>query len=119
MDNLKPKRIVLSVLVIAICVIFGCAQRSVQSQGGTKPEGSPITIKGKIDFMKNLGGYFVLGEVPAREYIIVNENPKVLEELYKSGRIVTIEGRIVRAAEYLFIEKIDGKTYLGKMEPAK
>jgi hypothetical protein len=27
---------------------------------------------------------------------------------------VMIEGRIVRGAEYLFIEKIDGQPYVGK-----
>jgi hypothetical protein len=80
----------------------------------TKPEGSPITIKGKIDYMKNLGGYFVLGDVPAREYFIENQDLKLLEALYKSGKVVTIEGRIVRGAEYLFIDKIDGKPYTGK-----
>ena len=80
----------------------------------TKPEGSPITVTGKIDYMKNLGGYFVLGDVPAREYIIMNENSKVLEGLFKSGKQVTIEGRIVRGAEYLHIDKIDGKAYVGK-----
>ncbi len=47
----------------------------------------------------------------------MNENLKVLEALYKSGKIVTIEGRIVRGAEYLFIDKIDGKKYLGKQYP--
>jgi hypothetical protein len=103
--------IVLSLSVVAMVACSGISQKSAES---TKPEGSPITVKGKIDFMKNLGGYFVLGDVPAREYIIMNENPKVLEELFKSGRIVTIEGRIVRGAEYLFIDKIDGQPYTGK-----
>lgn len=45
---------------------------------------------------------------------IVNKDPQVLEELLKSGKAVMIEGRIVRGAEYLFIEKIDGQPYVGK-----
>jgi len=98
-------------LVVTTFACSGLGQKPAES---TKPEGSPITVKGKIDFMKNLGGYFVLGDVPAREYIIMNENLKVLEELFKSGKIVTIEGRIVRGAEYLFIDKIDGQPYTGK-----
>ena len=104
-------RIILSLLFI---IMVACSTVGQKPAEPTKPEGIPITIKGKIDYMKNLGGYFVLGDVPAREYIIMNENLKVLEELYKSGKIVTIEGRIVRGAEYLFIEKIDGQPYRGK-----
>ena len=111
MDNRRLTRVVLAVLVVSLVACSGINQKPTET---TKPEGSPITIKGKIEFMKNLGGYFVMGDVPAREYFIVNENPKVLEELYKSGKIVTIEGRIVRAAEYLFIDKIDGQPYTGK-----
>jgi hypothetical protein len=41
-------------------------------------------IKGKIDFMKP-GWLFVLGEY-LPEHIIMNENPKVLEELYEQER---------------------------------
>ncbi len=110
MNYRRLMAIILSLSVFAMVACSGIAQKP---PGTTKPEGSPITIKGKIDFMKNLGGYFVLGDVPAREYIIMNENPKVMEELFRSGKIVTIEGRIVRGAEYLFIDKIDGQPYHG------
>ena len=110
MNYKKLVGIVLTLLVVTLVACSGVEQKPSET---TKPEGSPITVKGKIDYMKNLG-YFVLGDVPAREYIIVNENLKVLEELYKSGKIVTIEGRIVRGAEYLFIDKIDGQPYRGK-----
>ncbi len=104
-------RIILSLLVITMVACSTVGQKPAET---TKPEGSPITIKGKIDYMKNLGGYFVLGDVPAREYFIENQDLKLLEALYKSGKVVTIEGRIVRGAEYLFIDKIDGKPYTGK-----
>ena len=103
--------IILSLSVVSMLACSGIAQKPAET---AKLEGIPITIKGKIDYMKNLGGYFVLGDVPAREYIIMNENLKVLEELFKSGKIVTIEGRIVRGAEYLFVDKIDGQPYTGK-----
>ncbi len=111
--------IIACLLVIALLVSLGCAQRAGQAQGAATaaPEGSQITVIGKIDYMKNLGGYFIMGEKPAREYIIMNDNPKVLEGLFKSGKIVTIEGRIVRGAEYLFIEKIDGTAYRGESNP--
>ena len=103
--------IILSLLVVTIVACSGVTQKPAET---TKPEGSPITIKGKIDYMKNLGGYFVMGDVPAREYFIVNQDLKLLEALFKSGKIVTIEGRIVQGAEYLFIDKIDGQPYHGK-----
>ena len=111
---MNHRRLIQIILGLAVFTLVACSGLTQKPTETTKPEGSPITVKGKIDFMKNLGGYFILGDVPAREYFIVNENLKVLEELYKSGKIVTIEGRIVRAAEYLFIEKIDGQPYAGK-----
>ena len=111
MNQKRLIRIILSLLFITMVACSTVGQKPAETM---KPEGIPLTIKGKIDYMKNLGGYFVLGDVPAREYIIMNENLKVLEELYKSGKMVTIEGRIVRGAEYLFIDKIDGQPYRGK-----
>ena len=109
-------RITLILSIIALVAGVGCAQRAVQAQGGesVNAEGPKITLKGKIGFMNNLGGYFVLGLEPGGEMFIVNKNPRVLEELFKSRKIIMIEGRIVRGAEYLFIEKIDGQPYAGK-----
>ena len=111
MNRRSLSRIILSLLVGTLVACSGVAQKPAET---TKPEGSPITIKGKIDYMKNLGGYFVMGDIPAREYFIMNQDLKLLEALFKSGKTVTIEGRIVRGAEYLFIEKIDGQPYRGK-----
>ena len=45
--------------------------------------------------------------------MIVNQDTQWLEKLLKNGKRVTIEGRL-RGAEFLFIEKIDGKPYRGK-----
>jgi hypothetical protein len=116
MNIKKVTRIILVLAVIALFATVACAQRPAQSPntGGMTQGGSTVTIKGKIDYNKNLGGYFVMGENPAREYFIMNDNPKVLGGLHKSGKLITIEGRIVKGAEYLFIEKIDGKAYKGK-----
>jgi len=111
MNHQSLIRIILSLLVVTLVACSGMTQRPAES---TKPEGFPITLKGKIDYMKNLGGYFVLGDLPTKEYFIVNQDLKLLEALYKSGKTITIEGRIVRGAEYLFIEKIDGQPYRGK-----
>ncbi len=111
MNYKKLIGIVLTLSVVTFVACSGIAQKPAET---TKQEGSPITVKGKIDYMKNLGGYFVMGDVPAREYFIMNQDLKLLEALFKSGKIVTIEGRIVRGAEYLFIDKIDGQPYRGK-----
>ena len=116
MDKSNLKRIILSLLVIAVCAFLGCAQRSVQNQGkgGTQIEGTKITAKGKIGYMRALGGHFVMSEEPAGEFIIVNPDPGLLEDLYKRGKTVLIEGHLTIGADRLFIEKIDGKKYQGK-----
>ncbi len=108
-------RIIFFWTIIALFALVGCAKQAVQTQGekSAAPEGSQITVKGNIDFMQNLGGYFVRGLEPGGELFIMNQNPQVLEALFKSGKTVIIEGRIVRGAEYLFIEKIDGQPYQG------
>ena len=105
------------ILSLSFLAMVACSAVSQNPAGTTKPEGPQITLKGKIDYMKNLGGYFVRGIEPGGEMFIVNQDPKLLDELYKSGKILIIEGRIVRDAEYLFIEKIDGKKYIGTKEP--
>lgn len=102
------------ILCLSIVVVAACSSTGLKQAETTEPAGSPIIVKGKIAFMESLGGYYILGDVPTGEFFIMNDNPKVLGELYKSGRIVTIEGRIVRGAEYLLIEKIDGQPYRGE-----
>ena len=60
--------------------------------------------------MTALGGYFVRSLDPSEEFIITDRDPKLLEELSRSGKILTIGGRIDLnlGAEYLVIEKIGG-----------
>jgi hypothetical protein len=116
---MRIKRLTRIVLVLSVITPFAtvaCAQRPVQGRGAaiTKPQANKITVSGKILYMKAYGGYFVQGEVPARMFFIVNENPKILEELFKSKKTITIEGLLTIGADHLFIEKIDGQTYQGK-----
>ncbi len=118
---MKTRTLISVLIIITLAVWFAplsCAQRQVQSAATAASEGPNITIKGKIEFMTNLGGFFIHAEEPGGEYFIMNQNSKVLEELLKSGKTVFFEGRIVRGAEYFFIEKIDGKPYQGAKEPA-
>jgi hypothetical protein len=102
------------VLSLSVVVVIACSGVSQKPAETTKAEGSPMTVKGAIEYNKSLGGYYVHGFEPGGELFIVNQDPKVLEGQMKSGKTLTIEGRIVRGAEYLFIEKIDGKPYPGK-----
>ena len=103
--------IILSLVITTMVACSGLTEKPVMT---TNSEGSPISIKGKIEFMKNLGGYFVRSETPAGDFIIVNPNDKLLENLFKSGKTVTIEGRLTISADHLFIENIDGQPYTGR-----
>jgi hypothetical protein len=102
-------------LAIALLTAFGCAQQQIKTQqaANSASEGPNMTVKGTIEYNESLGGYFVHGLEPGGELFIVNQNPRVLEDLVKSGKSLIIEGRIVKGAEYLYIEKIDGKAYRG------
>ena len=116
---MKPwnlRQIVLVLTAITFFALAGCAQQSVQAQGAASviPEGSKITVKGKIDYWKNLSDYVVIGEEPPRTFFIVNQDPKIMEELFKSKKTITVEGRRTTGADNIFIEKIDGQAYQGK-----
>ena len=113
---MNHRRLFLMILSLSIVTVVACSGLTQKQAESTKPEGPQITVKGKIDYMKNLGGYFVRSLEPTGEFFIMNQDPKLLEELFRSGKILTIEGRINLAlgAEYLFIEKIDGQPYRGK-----
>ncbi len=108
------KRLIGIILTLIIATVVSCSSITQKPVETAKPEGVPITVKGKLGYMKALGGYFVRSEIPAGEFIIVNHDDKLLEDLFKSGKEVTIEGRFPMGAEHLFIEKIDGQPYTGK-----
>jgi len=108
------KRLFGIILSLSFLAMVACSAVSQKPAGTTKPEGPQITVKGKIDYMKNLGGYIVTGENPPSTLFIVNQDPKVLEELFKSQKRITIDGHFTIGADHLFIEKIDGQPYLGK-----
>ena len=111
MRKIRLLEISLSLLIIGAVACSGVSQ---QPTATPKIEGTKTTVKGKIGYMKNLGGYFVRGENPPDELFIVNQDPKLLEDLMKSGKTVTIEGHYTIGADHLFIEKIDGQPYRGK-----
>lgn len=116
MKRWNLRHIVLVLTAISFFALVGCAQQSAQgpSTGVMKLQGEKVTIKGKIGYMENVKTYIVRGEAPPDELFIVNQDPKLLEELMKSGKTVIIDGHYTIGADHLFIERIDGQTYRGK-----
>ena len=116
---MKGKKIIgllLSMMFLLALAGNGAAREPypVGGSGGEKKAIKKITVKGKVNYQKGLGGFFINGEDPFGEFMIVNPNPGLLEELKKEGKTILIEGHLTMGADYLFIEKIDGKPYPGK-----
>jgi len=106
----------LTVVGIVLCLsIFALAAFSVAAEKAApqKADEPKVTLTGKIGYMKNLGGYFLKGENPPEESMIVNQNKNVLDTLFKSQKTITVVGHYTIGADHLFIEKIDGKPYKG------
>ncbi len=112
----KNRALVGIVLVLSLFFFAAGACFAQAPAKETKKEPFRITVEGKIKYMKDLGGYYLQGEKPRNEFMIVNQNPKVLKKIMDSKKTVTAKGTL-RAAEFLTIETIDGKKYSG--EPAK
>jgi hypothetical protein len=111
---MRAKRMMLSIIMCLLAMTIALQVAFAQGQAQDTKKGEfKITIKGKIQHMEQLGGYYLLGENPGGEFMIVNQNPKVLGTLMKSKKTVTVEGSL-KGAEWLTIEKIDGKLYSGK-----
>jgi hypothetical protein len=104
-------------LLIASFVILTLAAIPVAAQkkpGETVSLDKKVTVKGKILYMKSLGGYYLMGEDPPGEMIIENPNPGLLKTLHEKGKTVTVEGYNTIGADHFFIEKLDGKPYRGE-----
>jgi hypothetical protein len=100
---------------LALFASVGFAGGPAPEKGSAQaPEGEPIFVKGKVDFVKAVDRYFVRAEQPHTDLMVVNPNRKLLDELSKSGKTATIQGRLAGGADLLFIEKIDGKPYRGE-----
>jgi hypothetical protein len=103
--------LILSAMVLALAATACFAQAAAPE--GKKEAPRTASIKGTIDYMKDLGGYYVRGVEPGGEWMIVNQNAAVLKKLMKSKKTVTITGTL-KGAEFLTIQTIDGKPYTGK-----
>ena len=113
MKSKKGFGLFLSMVVFIFLVGNGVAREPYPAggSGGKKKEGPAITAKGTI---KHLGGQFYLVSPENNDsFLIMEADAKLLGDLAKSGRTVTIQGRLPIGADALFIEKIDGKPYPG------
>jgi len=111
--NILSMVVILS--VVALATSFGFAGGPAPEQGSAKAvKGQPVVVKGKVAFVEKVNQYFVRGENPPTDLIVLNPNQKFLGQLSKSGKIVTIQGRLEGGADLLFIEKVDGKPYRGE-----
>lgn len=112
--------IVLSVLFALVVVAGPCLAQGQAKAPSAAEKPETETLKGTIDYMERLGGYFIRGVEPGGEFFIVNQNPAVLKKLKESGKTVTIQGYTTKTgAEYFFIQKIDGKKYSAPKPAAK
>lgn len=88
-------------------------------QGKINDARQEITLKGKIAYAQELGGYF-LQTGRAGNKIILNQNYEALKKISQSRKHVQIDGRtdpLDIKARYLFIEKIGGTPYRGDKAP--
>lgn len=88
-------------------------------QGKINDARQEITLKGKIAYAKELGGYFFQTE-KAGNKVILNQNYDTLKKLAQSRQAVKIQGRISPVdlkARHIYIEKVDDKPYQGDKAP--
>jgi hypothetical protein len=90
--------------------------------GKIKGAYQPLTLVARIGYNRNLGGYYIRNN---RRYgfghkVILNQNYRVLGRLAKSGRYVTINGKVSPLefrAGHVYIDSIDGRPYRGRNAP--
>ena len=110
MMNRKRMWVIVPVLFFLLSAVGTCLAEG---------QGPRVTVNGKIQYMERFGGYCVLSDEPDGMYFITNQDPKVLEELKNSGKMLKIQGRLTMGADHLMIEKIDGKKYGAKKSAPK
>ena len=114
---MSTKRMMLSALLsllVAVMAASACAQGQAQQP---MKEPNTFTLQGTIEYMDQLGGYYVHGVKPGGEWMILNKNPEVLKKYMESKKTLTIEG-ILKGPERITILKIDGKEYIAE-KPAR
>jgi hypothetical protein len=96
-------------VVVFIALAFLWAAPACSQPDSTKGSASGVTVQGKFVYLDRIASYMLKGERPMGEWIVVNPDPAVMDELVKSGKSVTVEGYLSGGADRLRIERIDGK----------
>ncbi len=106
---------VLILFLLALAANFCFAGGPALEKGSVKATmEQPIVVKGRIDYVQRVDQFFVRGDgPPPTDLMVVNPNPKILNQFIKTGKAVSVQGRLSGGADLLFIEKIDGKIYSG------
>ena len=107
---MTKKKITFIVALALILLVFMAGTGFTQGSTANK-EMNKVTIKGKIDYNRSFGGYYISAENPPSEIFIVNQNKNILESLKKGGKALTIKGHYTIGADHFMIEKINGKKY--------
>ena len=121
----KIRLALLSLTLLLVLAGRGQAQQYVPDPdvyGKIRGAYQPIALTARIGYSRGLGGYYIRNN-PRYGFghkIILNQNYEILRRLAKSGRYVTIAGRVSPIefrANHVFIEAINGRPYHGRKAP--
>lgn len=115
--QVKKLLAILAAGALSVALATGAMAQTPPKAGGSKAQVrrtlQQITVKGKLNYLKVMGGYYIRSKPEV--YKIANQNPKVLADLVKSGKMLTIVGK--PHGDLLEITSIDGKPYQGVTKP--
>jgi hypothetical protein len=98
-------------LAVLFLVSFMLGHMGFAQTKAEPPKGPQVTMTAKIIPDKVSGGYQLISIKPHEEFKVANVNDAILKDLADKGEPVKIEGRHVRGAYLVFIEKINGEAY--------
>ena len=105
------KKFILIAAILSLALtgpVLAQGPKAADKQPAPAAQPMKLTITGKI--AKAEQGYIIQGQKPRELFNIVNADPKILDKLVKSGKIVTIEAVSV-VGDNVNIKKIDGQPY--------
>jgi len=110
------KRSHIFIIMMLGCILLFACQSAAVPAAAPAAQGQQVqnmSITGEI--AQSTNGYIIRGQAPAEIFTILNPDPKVLDELVTSAKVVQIEVRVVYG-DNVEIQSIDGKKYHKKME---
>lgn len=107
---MRKRQVYVLVIAASFLVFAACLGQKSMAQKSQVATVKQMKITGEI--AKGANAYIIRGKVPAEIFTILNPDPKVLDELVKTGKIVKLEVRIV-SGDNVEIKTIDGQEYVG------